>query len=74
MSVNVRQERFVQNLAAKSMNATAAYKAAGYKGLGRGWRERPAYRVRLGHLAFPDGRLISIPVFGFRRRPVAATI
>src|SRR5262245_27005477 len=30
MPLNARQERFVQNLVAKGMNATAAYKAAGY--------------------------------------------
>jgi phage terminase small subunit len=32
MPLNVRQERFVQNLVAKGLNATAAYKAAGYAG------------------------------------------
>jgi hypothetical protein len=30
MSLNARQERFVQNLVAEGMNATAAYRAAGY--------------------------------------------
>ena len=30
MPLNARQECFVQNLVAKGMNATAAYKAAGY--------------------------------------------
>ena len=30
MQLNVRQECFVQNLVAEGMNATAAYKAAGY--------------------------------------------
>ncbi|PZV38540.1 terminase small subunit [Mesorhizobium kowhaii] len=30
MPLNTRQERFAQNLVAKAMNATAAYKAAGY--------------------------------------------
>lgn len=30
MPLNARRERFVQNLVAKGMNATAAYKAAGY--------------------------------------------
>lgn len=30
MTLNARQERFVQNLVARGMNATAAYKAAGY--------------------------------------------
>lgn len=34
MGLNVRQERFVQSLFAKGMNATAAYKAAGYVGKG----------------------------------------
>ena len=33
MSLNARQERFVQSLVAEGMNAIA-YKAAGYKGLG----------------------------------------
>ncbi len=30
MTINTRQEAFAQNLVAKGMNATAAYKAAGY--------------------------------------------
>ena len=30
MTLNARQEAFAQNLVAKGMNATAAYKAAGY--------------------------------------------
>ena len=32
--INARQEAFVQSLLAKGMNATAAYKAAGYSGKG----------------------------------------
>ena len=32
--ISARQEAFVQNLVAKGMNATAAYKAAGYSGKG----------------------------------------
>ena len=32
MPLSARQESFVQNLVAKGMNATAAYKAAGYAG------------------------------------------
>ena len=34
MPLNPRQERFVQNLVVNGMNATAAYKSAGYKGQG----------------------------------------
>ena len=34
MPLNFRQERFVQNLVAEGMNATAAYRAAGYRGQG----------------------------------------
>ncbi len=34
MALNARQELFVQNLVAEGMNATAAYRAAGYKGRG----------------------------------------
>ena len=32
MPLNTRQERFVQSLVSQGMNATAAYKAAGYTG------------------------------------------
>ena len=32
MPLNTKQERFAQNLVAQGMNATAAYKAAGYTG------------------------------------------
>ena len=32
MPLNARQEKFVQNLVAHGMNATAAYRAAGYAG------------------------------------------
>lgn len=57
MPLNARQERFAQNLVAKGMNATAAYKAAGYVGRGNvaeaGASEilrNPKVAARLGEL------------------------